>query len=114
MFHPPHSNETPARYAASKLASNTAFFAKGARMVVKSVAERVGHRAKKRPATTQEPAGAMQDTDDAADVKYAALMREEKQARQATGHDQPLTTAYPDASDAAAATAGVKRDEDKK
>lgn len=67
------------------LVSNTAFFAKGARLAVKSVADRVSGRSEPRPSTTSEPAGAMQDTNDTAGVKYATLMRDEAAARKATG-----------------------------
>ena len=40
-------SQSPIRYAASKLVSNAAFFAKGARLAVKSVADRVGGAAAK-------------------------------------------------------------------
>lgn len=108
----PSTPQTPARYAVSKLASNTAFFVKGARMAVKSVADRVAARAAPRPAKTSKPAGDMQDIDDTARAKYDAMLRDEADARQETGHDEPLTSAYPEAGAAARATAGV--DQDKK
>ena len=107
--------QTPVRYAASKLASNAAFFAKGARMVVKSVADRVAKRGGDRrpspPATTGEPAGFMQGHNDGAADKYAAMADKEAAARAQTGNAEPLTGAYPEAVDAARATAGVDKKE---
>ena len=56
----------------------------------------------------------MQDTNDTAGVKYATLMRDEAAARKATGHEQPLTSAYPEAGAAARATAGLESENEEK
>ena len=111
-------SQSPIHYAASKLVSNAAFFAKGARLAVKSVADRVGGAGAKppppHPHTTGEPAGFMQSHNKDAATKFEDMADREREARAATGHDAPLTSSYPEAGAAARATAGVKEEEGEK